>query len=235
MAIWQLVKRVLGRETRRERFTRYAQQNKWRNDESLSGPGSTLAYTENLRSELPKLFRELEISTMLDAPCGDFNWFQKIQLPADFRYIGGEIVPDLVAANSEKYANDQRSFVEVDITKDDLPSVDLWMCRDALFHFCYRDFFATLENLFRSEIKYILTTSHTECTQNTEIRTGSFRVINLELGPFSFPAPDVWIDDWIEGFPVRKMGLWKVSSLQSALESNEMFQAYLAGKLVAQM
>ncbi len=43
-----LLKRALSIETRRDRFRRYALMNKWQDGETLSGPGSTVNYTENL-------------------------------------------------------------------------------------------------------------------------------------------------------------------------------------------
>ena len=40
-------------------FNYYYNNNFWGDSESVSGPGSTMAYTENLRAELPKLVEEI--------------------------------------------------------------------------------------------------------------------------------------------------------------------------------
>src|ERR1700759_5255204 len=48
--------------------------NLWSKGESASGPGSSLAYTHNLRTQLPDLLARFSIRTIYDAPCGDFNW-----------------------------------------------------------------------------------------------------------------------------------------------------------------
>ena len=218
-----LLKRALAIETRQDRFRRYALMNKWQDGETLSGPGSTVNYTENLRQELPPLFETFEIRSMLDAPCGDYNWMRLVARP-NVHYIGGEIVPELVDANNARYANDNTCFILCDILKDELPAVDLWMCRDALFHFRYADIFQTLSNLFRSDITYFLTTDHPGQEENIDIRTGSFRAMNLLREPFCFPEPILWIDDWIEGYPVRRMGMWNVKSLQIALAENAGYQ-----------
>ncbi|MHB1100517.1 MAG: hypothetical protein ACYCZR_13275, partial [Burkholderiales bacterium] len=53
--------------------------------------------------------------------------------------------------------------------------------------------------------------------------TGSFRPLNLEKAPFSFCKPERTIDDWVEGFPVRKLCLWKREYLHSCLEKNKHF------------
>ena len=61
----------------------------------------------------------------------------------EVHYIGGEIVPEFVEANNARYANDNTRFILCDILKDELPAVDLWLCRDVLFHFRYADIFQT--------------------------------------------------------------------------------------------
>jgi hypothetical protein len=61
-----------------DRFTAIYEQNQWRNKESRSGEGSTLEYTENIRKELPVLIERYGFKTILDAPGGDYNWFQQV-------------------------------------------------------------------------------------------------------------------------------------------------------------
>ncbi|NBO28678.1 MAG: hypothetical protein EBV10_05470, partial [Synechococcaceae bacterium WB6_1A_059] len=80
-------------------FNYYYINNFWGDSESVSGPGSTLAYTENLRAELPKLVEELEVTSILDSPCGDYNWFRMIEWNSEIAYIGGDIVESLVSRN----------------------------------------------------------------------------------------------------------------------------------------
>ncbi|MBI3162422.1 MAG: class I SAM-dependent methyltransferase [Chloroflexi bacterium] len=189
-------------------FTDYYRNNFWGNPESVSGAGSTMTYTENVRNELPKLWKEYRVETFLDAPCGDFNWFQAIQRPQGMNYLGGDIVEELVRQNQEQYGDAHTRFFFIDIIKDPLPKADMWMCRDCLFHFSYGDIFKTLANFARSDIHYLFTSIHNECAANADIVTGGARQLNLLLPPFNLPAPILLIDDWIPGFTVRRMGLW---------------------------
>jgi hypothetical protein len=53
-------------------------------------PNSSLEETATLRQELPRLLNAFQISTVLDLPCGDFNWIQQVPLKVD-RYIGADI------------------------------------------------------------------------------------------------------------------------------------------------
>lgn len=189
-------------------FTEHYEQNVWINDESVSGDGSTVEYTENLRRELPVLFQKFEIGSILDAPCGDYNWFQHVDR-GDIAYRGGDIVTDLIRNNNERYGNRTTRFQKLDITNDPLPAADLMICRDVLFHFSDKDAMRFWRNFADSDIVYILTTSHPECRKNFDILTGQFRLLNLEKPPFSFSEPLLAIDDWKAGFPVRKMLLWR--------------------------
>jgi hypothetical protein len=47
-------------------------------EESHSGHGSTLIQTENIRDEIKKIVKEKNIKSVVDIPCGDFNWMREI-------------------------------------------------------------------------------------------------------------------------------------------------------------
>ncbi len=225
-AFLKLLRRARGLEFRlpesfkdpKELFTYYYEVNRWQNPETLSGDGSTLANTENVRSELPALLSKWGVHSLLDAPCGDFNWFQHVQRP-EVHYIGGDIVGPLIERNRELYGSAITEFQVLNIMDDPLPEVDLWLCRDVLFHFSHRDTLRTLENFARSSITYLLTSSHVDCETNSDISTGGFRFLNLEKTPYSFPPPIASIDDSMNGSTRRILGLWHRSSIIAVLSS----------------
>ena len=73
-------------------------------NESRSGLGSTLEETSGLRDKIKLLIREKNIKSVVDIPCGDFNWMKEIV--SEFKYYRGvDIVKDLIKANKEKYKN----------------------------------------------------------------------------------------------------------------------------------
>ena len=80
----------------KDRFTRIYEQNRWNDGESRSGIGSTVDGTAKLREELPRLVQSLGATSLLDAPCGDFNWMREVEWPAGFEYIGADIVTALI-------------------------------------------------------------------------------------------------------------------------------------------
>lgn len=194
---------------KKELFSDYYSMNNWGSEESVSGSGSTLSYTESLRTVLPQLFANLNIKSILDAPCGDMNWFSHVLEEYPIEYKGGDIVPALIAQHQQNFNRPNISFFQLDITKDHLPEADMWLCRDCLIHFPNKDIFKALNNYLSSNIPYLLTTSYTESDSNTNIITGLHRYLNLELPPFFFQKPQLYLNDWVEGYPVKKLGLWR--------------------------
>ncbi len=208
-------------ESPEQTFSRYARENTWRDGESLSGPGSTLRYTENLRARLPDLVRRRGVETFFDAPCGDFHWMKEVPFPESMHYIGADIVDSLVRDNQRQYGSARRRFAKMDITRDALPAgVDLWFCRDALFHLSDRDIRRALQRFLESDARFLMTSVHTACTKNTDILTGDFRLLNLLRPPWNLPEPEEWVRDCVPGFPERSMGLWPRAALEAQLRDD---------------
>jgi hypothetical protein len=213
----QLARRVLRPRAHMEStFTPFFTENLWGDDESVSGPGSSLRSTAKLRRELPKLLQKIGARTLLDAPCGDFNWMKETQLGVE-QYTGVDIIPDLIARNRKLYGNRQTQFFLLDLTRDKLPRADVILCRDCLIHFSYRHTAAAIKNFKRSGCTYLLTNSYPKWYSNENIRTGDFRPINVTLPPFNFPRPLELIEEKFQAEGVRYygkiLGLWKLSDL----------------------
>src|SRR5688572_9182835 len=149
---------MMRTQSNEELFAHYYENNVWGDPESVSGSHSTVKYTDNIRRELPALIASLGLKRILDAPCGDFNWFRLVPRPADVAYVGTDIVEALVERNQRSFGNANTSFRKLDIITDPLPQADLWMCRDCLFHFSDANIARALANFARSDIRYLLTT-----------------------------------------------------------------------------
>lgn len=201
---------------RRKTFDTFFRTNVWGSSESVSGEGSTLLNTIPIRRVLPGLLRELGVKTMLDAPCGDFNWMSHVDLRG-IHYIGGDIVPDLLRRVAAVHGGPGREFRDLDILEDDLPPADLWLCRDVLIHFSDADAFRLLDRAARAPIRYLLTTYYDLNPRNVDINTGGYRPINLTAPPFNLPAPLRRIDDFLAPLQPHSMGLWSRAQLRQAL------------------
>ena len=194
----------------RDVFSSIYEENSWNNPESRSGRCATVEATERVRQQLPALVKKLGVKSMLDAPCGDFNWMQHTELELD-KYIGADVVPDLIKRNQESYAKPGREFRVIDITKDEIPTVDLIFCRDCLIHLSLHYMSAAIANFKKSGSKYLLTTTYTTHPENTDILTGDCRFINLEIPPFNLPEPLELIVE--EPETSKSMGLWRLEDL----------------------
>lgn len=196
-------------------FTDIYKKNAWGDAESLSGPGSNLAQSQTVRAGLPGLIHELGARSVMDIPCGDYYWMKEVQLDVD-RYVGADVIGELVEENRRNYGNSKTDFVCLDITRDRLPQVDLIICRDLLVHFNYRHIFRSIKNIKKSESKYLLTTTFVGFDRNEDILTGEWRPINLLKAPFNFPDPIKIIDEKYTAGSSRKcLGLWKIADLPS--------------------
>jgi hypothetical protein len=197
-------------------FTLVYEKNLWQDDESVSGSGSSLTETRVIRDALPRLCDELNVSLLLDAPCGDFNWMRQVDLTG-VQYCGADIVEPLIQRNVETYANDSIDFRCLDITKDALPSADLMLCRDCLAHLPTRLVVNALRNIHRSGVKYLLATTYPDTTVNADIGPDHWRMINLALPPFNLGTPQRLITEGTQHpiYPDKSLGLWKIADVPS--------------------
>ncbi len=195
----------------------------WGDRESVSGVGSSLAQTEHIREELPKLIEQFGIKTMFDAPCGDLHWMRQILDKVDIDYIGGDVVPAVVEMAAANYAGNRASFRVFDIVDDPFPDADLWLCRDVLFHLSYAKILKSLRNFANSQIKYILVTTHTGGSfVNRNVVTGDFRQLDLFKPPFSLPQNAVLARfvDFAPPHNPRDMVLIRREDIAEALREN---------------
>ena len=197
---------------RRKLFSDYASNNHWRDPESVSGPGSNLAQTGVLRSELPGLLRRHHIASLLDVPCGDGHWFQHVDLQLS-NYVGIDIVPELVRHRQES-AQPGQQFICADVVSDPLPRADAILCRDLLVHFSARQAQEALRNMRASGATFLLAT-HFPGRDNRDIATGDWRPINLEAAPYGFPAPldTIAETDTEAPYSDKTLSLWRFDDL----------------------
>src|SRR5436853_6602823 len=104
----------MARSSTEKIFTRIYTANAWRDSESSSGPGSNISRTALLRPRLTRLLLDLGVRSILDLPCGDFNWMRLTELPA-IEYVGADIVTPLIERNHSLYARPDRRFIRLDV------------------------------------------------------------------------------------------------------------------------
>jgi len=196
-------------------FTRIRNENSFGSSESASGVGSEIKHTQTLIMELPKLFRRNGIKSILDIPCGDFNWMKKVDL-LNIDYIGGDIVDELISENTEKYSSENKRFIPLNIIADVLPKMDLIFVRDCFVHLSNKDILNSITNIKKSGCKYLMTTTFKNSI-NCDIKTGGWRPLNLQRTPFNFPEPEYILTENYKAddgkYEDKSMGLWLVEKL----------------------
>jgi hypothetical protein len=191
-------------------FRRFFVENVWGSHESASGPGSSLWSTTEVRARLPLVLRELGVRSLLDAGCGDFNWMRDV--PLDVDYLGCDVVPELIAQNTQRYANPRRRFECIDFSTGPLPASDLILCRDCFGHFPFAVIDTALANFERSGATYLLATTFPAWAANADVGVvGGWRPLNLERPPFLLREallriPEVNVED--PRYPDKSLGLW---------------------------
>jgi hypothetical protein len=206
----------LSRLGLRERFERIYETNLWSDPETRSGVGSTLDSTRVIRAELPAALRSLDTRVLLDAPCGDFTWMGHVDL-GGIQYIGGDIVPAIVADNQRRYANESRRFINLDLTREVLPQADVLLCRDCLVHLSYANIAAVFDNVVRSGIRFVFMTSFPGRGDNRDVDDGDWRTLDFEAPPFSFPPPLLTIveecDEENGAYSDKSLVAWRIEDL----------------------
>ena len=206
-----------------KKFLAFFQANKEKGYESVSGVGSSLHETRSIREKLPQLFKLLGISSMVDAPCGDFHWMHELDYTFQL-YVGVELVPDLVARNREMVTKPFHFFEIADITNAILPKVDAIFCRDCLVHLSNRLVTRALDNFARSGSRYLITThfvdagdSELNSRMNDDIGVGKWRPVSLTRAPFGLTDPIAILDEESKNRFARGkcLGVWRLADIAS--------------------
>ena len=161
-------------------------------NETVNGPGSTLDATAEIRHQLPRIITDYSISSILDAPCGDWNWMRHVDL-AGVDYTGLDVEPTLIDANRTRFP--QHRFDNVNLLGTySIPAYDLIICRDFTLHLPNPQIKHVLA-LFRESGSEYLLTSNWPGTDNTrecdpdggqDDRAGYYcHQLDLETEPFN--------------------------------------------------
>lgn len=201
----------LGSDDPKLVFTNIFQKNWWDNSESRSGWGAELRRTVSIRTELPGFVQRYSIGSLLDAPCGDFHWMRYVEWPPRFRYVGADIVHDLIVQNRTRYPTTE--FIELDVLRDPLPAVDGWLARDLMIHFPDKAVWAALDQFRNSSVRFLLATTYPNARRNTDIRFGQVRHLNLCAPPFNLPKPFEILREDDDPQTGRVIGVWRRSDI----------------------
>jgi len=129
------------------------------NDSFYSGIGSRDKYIiSQYQNKIKDFFKSLKYELkVLDLGCGDFYIHSNlVGLTND--YIAIDIVPELIEYNKKKYSNLKVSFLNLDITKNNLPDANIVLIREVLQHLSNKNIINVLENIKKNNYRHIILT-----------------------------------------------------------------------------
>jgi len=195
----------------------------WLGD-SRSGPGSDEASTRSYREVLNAVLRDRNVRSVVDLGCGDWASTRLIDWNGA-SYLGIDIVPEVVAANQERYGAPGVAFRVGDFVRDPVPAADLLVSKEALQHLPTADVHAVLARL--PSFRFALITNDVAGqlrapwrrlrrwepvgTLNDDIAAGSWRPLDLRAPPFSLDATIVhrYETAYAERRWVKEVLLWE--------------------------
>lgn len=197
-------------EDRLKMFAYYYSINVWGDPETRSGPGSRkdcLAVTHSL--EMLSTFTEQhDIRSIIDIPCGDFNWMSTyLEMHPEVAYNGFDIVHDLVERNRRVFPGYE--FSQLDIVKSVPPPADLIFCKDLLNHLSRDEIVLAISNMRASGAKYLLATNNFGYPDpNEELERSAVhnsRHVDLTVAPFHY-SKALWNSHYL--------GLWHLPDME---------------------
>lgn len=174
------------------RFSAVYEQRLWGSPESASGPGSerTAPTVRHALKVLDAVIRAHGIRSMVDIPCGDFNWMPELLAAhPGLAYVGYDVVPALIQDNRLRHPT--HDFQPLDITKGAPARADLVFSKDMLNHLDEDDVWAALANMVASGADWLLVTTN-RGFDNVDLeptQPHASRHLNLEAPPYSLPEP----------------------------------------------
>ena len=153
-----------------------------------SGPGSDLANTVAYVGYVQTLIGRPDVRSVLDLGCGDWRFSRYLDL-AGRAYLGLDVVPSVIAADTAAYGTDSIRFREADLTgPEPLPDCDLILCKDVLQHLSNRNVRRVLDKCGRARLVLITNDYHPD---NLDCGDGDTRPLDPTKSPFGFPARPV--------------------------------------------
>ena len=177
--------------------------------EFFSGAGSrgdcASVYVERISIIIESHSRESDRPlSVVDLGCGDFSVGRELlKRTENMKYIGCDIVPELIQAHTANVKDPRVSFRELDIVTGDLPDGDICLVREVLQHLCNSDVSRVLRKLAKYKDIYITEARPVilEGPPNPDKpsgpgvrwdwRTGRGRGIELDQPPFGLQVEEI--------------------------------------------
>ncbi len=187
-----------------------------------SGDGSYDPSAQQYGDLVLRVIEEYGAETVLEIGCGDFSIASHYATRCK-RYIGVDVVPDLVEHHRERFGSDTVSFLHADAARQKMPDADLCIIRQVLQHLSNRDIARVLGNTRSS--RRLLVTEHLPAPDQLrgynidkaacpDIRVTFGSGVFLEQKPFSREL------EVLSDIPIRDLNTARGERLRTVLLTN---------------
>jgi SAM-dependent methyltransferase len=155
------IKHSLVTPNHKQIFSDIYKNRRWGTDnksEFYSGDGSDEEYSIPYVRVISDFIEQNGVRTVVDLGCGDFRVGKRIIQLNKIKYIGVDVVEDLIRYNSETSKEGDIQFLYADIVRDTLPEGDLCLLRQVLQHLSNRDIKTILRKC--KKYKHLIVTEH---------------------------------------------------------------------------
>lgn len=149
-----------------------------------SGAGSHIRNTAIYAAYVQHLLDRLSVRSIVDLGCGDWQTAKCLDLSGR-DYLGVDIAPSVIAANTRDHGRPNIKFLAADVTAFDVPPCDLLLCKDVLQHLSNANVGAMLARAGRARCAVFTNDYH---GANDDCVDGNTRPLDITRPPFQFSA-----------------------------------------------
>lgn len=166
----------------------------------FSGDGSLPENTKAYEDVVIRLIEDQGVASILDIGCGDFSVAERIlsKQGAKVRYLGVDIVPELVEHLRREHGGENIQFDLLDAVTDPLPKADLVIVKEVLQHLPNKDVRRVTEKLLAFPYALVTNTQarnpisfNEDLPAGPETRVQRGSGLWLDKAPFHFPFKEV--------------------------------------------
>jgi SAM-dependent methyltransferase len=184
-----------------ETFRRIYSSNKWGIGEGgfCSGPGSFGPAAASYCDAVTAFIRENHIQSVVDLGCGDYAVGRTIAQSTGVRYIGVDVVPELIEYHRRHVRDRNTDFQCADITSSALPAADLCLVRQVLQHLSNDEIARVVANILHypmvlvtEDVPVAPRSFNRDKPHGPDIRGYYGSGVYLDRPPFSLPVNELW-------------------------------------------
>ncbi len=180
------------------------------NGEGTSGTGSTFESARLYISFVNNFIKTHDVKSILEIGCGDGVLLEYLNIPQETSYTGYDVVESILEKNRKKFPN--YTFANKNILTENLPEVDLILCKDVLQHLP-NNVVINIFDKIKTRCKWALLTNDFDLASNNDIPVGGHRYLDLKKKPFGFIGRYVFKYEWFPG-RIKKVFLFTTKRIK---------------------